>query len=398
MRIGFFTSVFPYAESFQNSSMYFNYPVGGAEIVAYNLAKNIVRQGHEVSVFTCSIDSKYREEDQNGVKIYRYGTNFRMEKAFVSFSLFFQSLKHDVDIVHLHFSTPPGNLAAMFYALVKRKPFIITYHGDAPENFGNPIRRVLMFLFNRLCANRILSSASTIITPSKYYVDQSRFLRKHKSKIIEIPNGINPGEIEISFTREECRQKLSFEAGDAIILFIGALMESKKPDLLIEALPAILKENPDARLVIAGEGSMRESLKQLAVKLGVSGRVMFPGGVVGELKAIYYKAADIFAFPSVMEVFPLVFLEASVAGLPLVVSSLETFRVFIKDGYNGIVTRSGDLNSLTESIKRLLSDPVLRKELGENARQSALGFSWENIAETTEDLYVKTLGPGRSQY
>jgi glycosyltransferase involved in cell wall biosynthesis len=394
MRIGYFTTVFPYPESFTDSTLNRLYPVGGSEHVAYHLACNIVERGHEVIVFTSSIDSHDQVEETNGIKIYRYGTNFRIEKALISYNLFFKSIKRDVDIVHLHFSTPPGDLAGLFYAMVKRKPLIVTYHGDAPENFGNLIRRVLMYLFNRLFVNSILSTAKFIITPSEYYINQSRFLRKHKSKIVSIPNGINPDEMNIPFTKEECKKKLSFAANDVIILFVGALMESKKPDLLMESLPVIIEKNPNVRLVVAGEGSMRKELGQLANKLGISDKVRFPGSVVGGLKATYFKAADVFAFPSVMEVFPLVLLEASAAGLPMVVSNLCTFQCIIEDGHNGLMTRVDNKKYLAETIIRVLSDPVLREKIRENAKKKVMGYSWENIAKKTEDLYKEALTKG----
>lgn len=394
MRIGYFTTVFPYPESFTDSALNRLYPVGGSEYVAYHLAQNMVKRGHEVVVFTSSIDSHNRVEELNGIKIYRYGTNFRIEKAFISYNLFLKSIKHDVDIVHLHFSTPPGNLAGLFYAKVKRKPFIITYHGDAPENFGNLIRRVLMYLFNRLCVNSILSAAKFIITPSEYYINQSRFLGKHQSKIVSIPNGINPEEMNIPYTKEECKKKLSFAANDVIILFIGALMDSKNPDLLIESLPAIIEKNPNVRLVVAGEGSMRKTLEQLANKLGISEKVRFPGGIAGELKAMCYKAADVFAFPSIMEVFPLVLLEASAAGLPMVVSDLNTFQCIIEDGYNGLVTRVDSKDYLAETLIRVLSDPILLAKIGENAKKKVNDYSWENIAKKIEDIYKEILKKG----
>jgi len=389
MRIGYFTTLFPYPGSFSGIPLYplDLYPWGGSDVVAYHLARNMVKLGHEVSIFTSSVDSSNHIEESEGMRIYRYGTNFKIKKAFFSLDLFLKSIKHDVDIVHLHYSTPPGILASFFYAKVTGKPYIITYHGDMPENFGNLVRRVGVYMFNRLCVHKILSSAKLIISPSEYYISQSQFLSKHREATVTIPNGIDSKELEIAFTKEECKERLSLGRDDMIIFFIGALMESKNPHLLIKAMPAILGKIPNTKLVIAGVGSMRQDLENLTEKLGLSHRVIFAGGVTGELKAMYYKAADVFVLPSVKEVFPIVLLEAATANLPMLVSDLSTFRCLIEDGDNGLMVHIDDEVSLVRPIINLLSDSELRERLGTNANIKVKDFFWEKIAKTTEEAY-----------
>ena len=119
-----------------------------------------------------------------------------------------------------------------------------------------------------------------------------------------------------------------------------------------------------------GDGPLRGELEHLANDLHMKHAIRLVGAVSYGATASYYGAADIFALPSTgrTESFGIVLLEAAAAGLPIVVSSLDTFRAFIKDEYNGLVTRLGDVDSLAETINRLLSDPALREELGRNAR------------------------------
>jgi len=389
MKIGYFTSLFPYPESFKDSELYRLYPVGGAEVCAYNLARNMTRLGHEVTVFTTSMDSKSHIEELEGIKIFRYATNFKIEKAFFSFGLFFKAIKQDVDIVHLHFTTPPGSLAGWFYAKVKKKPLIVHYHGDADPTYGRLIRRLGLGLLDRFAVGRILSSAKLIISPSEYYINQSRFLPKYKERIIAIPYGLNLEEINVLYTKEECRTKLSLSTDDKIILFVGGLINYKSPNLLIESLPLVIEKIPEAKLVLVGDGPMRQELERLAEKLSISDKVKFAGTVVGDLRALYYNAADVFAFPSTgrTESFGIVLLEAAAARLPIVVSSLNAFRAFIEDKYNGLVTKTGDINSLAEALILLLSQPALRDKMGENARNKVKDYSWENIAKKVEGIY-----------
>jgi len=272
---------------------------------------------------------------------------------------------------------------------MKRKPFIITYHGDADPGYGKLIRRVGVSLFDIFATDRILSSAKIIISPSEYYIDQSNFLPKYKNTTIAIPNGVNPQEIEVHYTKDECKNKLGFTREEKIILFLGVLINYKSPDLLIESLPLIIEKIPEATLVFAGDGPLRKDMELRADKLNLADKVKFAGNVAGELKALYYNAADVFVLPSTMktECFGIVLLEAAAAGLPIVVSNLSAFHDFIEDGYNGLMTSVGDIKSLAEAVIRILSEPDLSKEIGENAREKIKDFAWEKIAAKTEKIY-----------
>ena len=391
MRIGYFTTLLPYPDFVEDTEYYKKYPVGGSEYVAYHLALNIAKLGHDVHIFTTSVDSKSREYTYDNVTISRYGTNFRIGKAFFSYNLVFKPLKYEFDIVHLHTSTPPGDVAAWYYAITKRKPLIVTYHGDGVPNYGSIVRRIGTYFYIKAGMPRILANAKAIISPSAPYIKQSKLLPRYTDKTIAIPNGIDPDELKIPFTKAECREKLLLSIHDNIILFVGYLNNYKSPNLLIDALPLVNIEVPYAKIILVGDGPMRHELEQLAIKLGVSDKVRFAGPAVGKLKALYYGAADVFVFPSAMntDVFPIVLLEASAAGLPIVVSSLPTLQCIIEDNYNGLIARAGDTSALASAIIKILMDQALQLRIGANARHKIKDYCWEAIAKATEQVYLK---------
>jgi len=391
LKIGYFITQFPYPESFKKGEEYQAYPTGGAEVAAYHLARNFARMGHEVTVFTTSADSRSHIEETAGVKVYRYATILKILKGFISLELFYKSPRQVVDIVHTHIANPPSELAAWLYAKIKRKPLVVHYHGDSDATYGSLIRKILLTLWNRFVLNIVLSSAKIIICNSEYYISQSHYLPRYREKIVAISCGVNAEEIQVPYNKEECREKLSLQKDDKIILFVGVLINYKSLDLLIKALPLVIEKIPEAKVVLVGDGPMRHGLEKLAQELGISDKVKFAGRVADDLKALYYNAADIFVLPSAMrsESFGIVLLEAAVAKLPLVVSSLNAFRAFVKDGYNGIVTELGDTFSLAEAINRLLANPDLRRGMGENASISVKDYSWENIAMRVESVYKK---------
>jgi glycosyltransferase involved in cell wall biosynthesis len=349
----------------------------------------MAKKGHDINVFTTSIDSNDCIEEYDNLTVYRYGTNFRLESANIALNLFKKPIMHDLDLVHAHVGVPPASVAAMYYAKKKNKPLVVTYHGDAQESFGSLKRRIAVSFYNKFVLGNIFSSSNVIITPSEYYINESRFLKKFKNKIVSIPNGIDIMKFDIPYTKEECRTALGYSQKDAIILFMGQLTPYKGPDILLKAVPKMLKHHSDLKIIFVGRGEMADSLILTSKKLGIENHVKFEGFVSEESKPLYYRASDIFVLPSPikMEVFPIVFLEASASGLPLVVSDLHTFKCFVEDGYNGFITEIGNEDKLAESIIYLLDNDILRRYMGCNARKKVAGYSWDIITERLEQLY-----------
>jgi len=393
MKINYFITHFPYKDHFDDKEHFTRYRYGGAELAAYYLAFEMAKRGNEVNIFTTSINSKDSFEEYDGVTVHRYGTKLRIENGNMAYGLFTKPLNHDADIVHAHFSTPPGEIAALRYTKKKKVPFILTYHGDWQESFGGFVRRMALSFYNKYLLDKVLSRADIIISPSEYYIDESRFLGEYRDKVVVIPNGINVEDFDIPLSKEECRRRLGLPVDKNIILFVGNLTPYKGPEVLVKAMQKIAKEVPDTELVFVGSGKMRDELGKLAEKIGIKNHLKFAGFVEESMKPLYYKAADIFALPSTLntEVFPIVLLEASAAGLPMVVSDLNTFKCIIEEGYNGLFTKRGDEKSLADAIVYLLENEDIREKMGKNARKKVEDYSWDRIAKETEKVYYEVL-------
>jgi glycosyltransferase involved in cell wall biosynthesis len=389
MKIGYFVTYFPYIDREYNMDYSKRYVHGGAEDVAYNLATKMMQKGHEVDIFTTSINSKESIEKYESMNIHRYGTNFRFEGGNIAFKIFRDPLKYQVEIVHVHHYLSVAPLAAMRYSKKEKIPLVLTYHGDGQESVGGVIHRMGITFYNNHLLNRILSSANVIISPSEYYINESRFLGNYREKIVVIPNGIDPRNFDVPYTKEDCRKRLGLPLHSNIILFVGKITSYKGPDVLVRAMPEIIKNVPDTELVFVGSGELKGKLEELSNKLGIFENVKFTGFVDERLKPLYYKAADVFCLPSTLntEVFPIVLLEASASGLPMVTSDLNTFKCIIEEGYNGLFTKRGDENNLADAIIYLLENEEVRNKMGKNARKKVEDYSWEKIAEETERVY-----------
>lgn len=390
MRIGYFVEKIPYADQhyFQKQ-----YPCGGSEFAAHDLAVNIAKRENKVDVFTTGIRFKTVVEVHENMTIHRCGTIFRTLNRNFSPMVLMKIRKCNFDIVHAHVCTEPFfPIFASLYAKRKDKPLVLTCHVDAGKfRDDTPYKYKIASKFHGNLIDKIYSVANVIITPSEQFAKESTLLRKYENKIVAIPNGINLKDFYVPYSKDECREKLGLPLDKNIILFVGNPHPNKGADVLIRTMQRIIKESPDVKLVFVGEGMLKERLKELSKKLNVDRHIKFTGFVSDMVKKMYYKSSDVFVLPSFFDTFGIVLLEASAFGLPLVVSNIEAFKDFIKDDYNGIVTEVGNEKDLAEKIIYLVKNEGIQKKIGRNAREKVEDYSWEKIANETEKLYEKVV-------
>ena len=393
MKIGYFVSEFPY-KNHSKERHFKKYSYGGSVVVTYNLAVNMAHRDSEINVFTTSIDSKDSIEKYENMTIYRYGTNFRALNYNISFGLLYKPIKYDVDIIHVHSGgAPTGLLAVLPYTKIKNKPLVLTYHGDINVVLNKFSYKSAVYFYDKLI-DILLSYAKVIISPSEYYIEKSRFLRKYRDKIVVIPNGINIEEFNIPYSKEECRGKLGLSTDENIILFVGFIHPHKGPDVLIKAMPKIIKEFPNTKSIFVGKEGEKgnlEGLELLLKKLGVEKYVKFAGFVEESLKPFYYMAADVFCLPSMTthESFGIVNLEAMACGVPIVASKIGGVPDVVKDGENGLLVPPRDSETLADAIIYLLENEDIREKMGKNGREKTKDYSLEKIAEMTERVYER---------
>lgn len=385
MRIGYFTSKFPYDVSSHN------YICGGSVFATKSLVNEISNMGHDVSVFTSSQDSKHHFETSGSIKVYRYGTSLKLMSSNISIGLFHEPLKYDVDIVHTSFDIPPGPFAGFRYAKKKDLPLVVTYHGDWDADYGSFMRKIGVYLNNKLIVDDLLSYADVIISPSKSYVESSKYLSNYLNKVRVIPNGVDLNEFNLDYSKYDCRDKLNLPLDKKIVLFFGYLSPYKSPDILLKAFVDILKNEPDTILLFAGNGEMEDDLKRLSKKLGIEENVIFAGFIKKEFRALYYRSSDIFCLPSSMstECYPLAVLEAMASELPIVASRIGGIPDIINNGTNGFMVHPNNRNDLTKTISKLLKNPEMRHKLSRNAHESIKKYSWDKIASETNKIYLE---------
>lgn len=196
---------------------------------------------------------------------------------------------------------------------------------------------------------------------------------------------------DIGTRRAAARDKLSLMR-DAVVVSCPATLRPRKGQRgLIEAFSRCAEGNPNAVLVLAGTGSDHDALMRLAAKLGLGDRVCLPGQVspVADL----YAASDLVCMPSFNEGLSNACLEASAAGLPLLVSEAGGLPEIVVDGETGAVVPCGDVGALADALMRYLGDADLRRRAGAaGAVRTRNLFTERRMAEGMEALFLKLLG------
>ena len=187
-------------------------------------------------------------------------------------------------------------------------------------------------------------------------------------------------------SRSQARRKLGFAEDEVIIGALGRLAYSNALDDLVRAMPRIRARAPKARLVIAGEGPLRDELQTLATQQGVEPQVSFLG--FRQDVADVLASFDVFVQPSLWEGLSVSLTEAMAAGKAIVAPDICGNREQIQHEVTGLMVPVRDETAVVESVTRLLSDPALAKTLGENAQQTARArFSQERMVERHLAVY-----------
>ena len=364
------------------ASCYYPPHIGGVENHVMELTKALMRKDNDLQVLTSDIP---KNEYSECIK-------FKAKEIFphyVPFIFGLSKIKYmDADIFHSH-CPPPFFSNAICKA--NKKPHVITYHFDIkiPKRAGNIRIPTLLGeyvekYYAQHYALKVLECCDAIIVTGKSYAETSPILYNFLSKCHVIPNGIDISKFDAAI------RTLNNVRRSKIVLFVGRLVLPKGIDYLIRAMPAVLKEVPEAKLVIVGEGEEQKNLAELVRKLTLADTVEFRGYVNFKDLAKSYLEASVFVLPSFtrLENFGIVLLEAMACRTPVIASDIPGVRENITKG-NGLLFPPRDVDHLADSIITIISDDEKVKRMGNAGRKLVEEkYDWEVIAEQVSKLYA----------
>ena len=234
--------------------------------------------------------------------------------------------------------------------------------------------------------------SSEVIVNSNYMKNElQRLFGLPYEKINVVPNGVNLNLFSDIERDYDFRRRFAMD-NEKIILFMGRLVYEKGIQTLISAMPKILQNYHDAKLVIAGKGGMIDELRAQVDYLGLGNKVYFTGYLGSKDVQKMYKCADVAVFPSTYEPFGIVALEGMLSGTPVVVSDIGGLNEIVEHGVNGMKSYAGNPNSLADSILTLLFDQKLCDTVAKNAKLKVkTEYNWTKIAQDTHLAYQKAI-------
>jgi glycosyltransferase involved in cell wall biosynthesis len=171
------------------------------------------------------------------------------------------------------------------------------------------------------------------------------------------------------------------------------MTEQKGFDVLLRALPAVLRVEPSAELMLVGDGPLRAELEALVDELGLRSAVTMPGALRHEDMAELLASASLVAIPSRWEGMPLIALEAAAAGRAVVATPVQGLADVVVDGETGVLVPPERTEPLAAALSGLLTDPSRAAALGAAARRRVVErFSLEQAVDAYDDLFSDLLG------
>lgn len=373
--------------------------VGGIARVVHDLSKRLIKDGHEVTVITYREGNLPYFEDDKGVKVYRVDNYMINPNNFIdwimqmNFNLLAKAneiidKEGKFDVIHAH-----DWLVAYAAKSLKNSydiPIVATIHAteagrnsgihDETQRYINDTEWMLTY------------EANEVIVNSNYMkCELQRNFGLPFEKINVIPNGVNL-TMYSGIERDYDFRRNYASDNEKIILYAGRLVYEKGVQYLIGAMPKILQNYHDAKLVIAGKGGMIDELKAEVDHLGLGNKVYFTGYMAHKSLCKLYKCADIAVFPSTYEPFGIVALEGMLAGNPIVVSDIGGLNEIVEHSVNGMKSYAGNSNSIADSILTLLFDHKLCNEISKNAKAKVKElYNWTKIAQDTHFAYQKAI-------
>ena len=233
-----------------------------------------------------------------------------------------------------------------------------------------------------------------VICCSMYMAKEvSTFFQTPADKIDIIPNGVKSDRFAkwdgVDLTRFRGMYALP---GEKIVFYVGRVVHEKGLHVLVEAVPKVLAEHPEAKFVIAGSGDMLAALRHRAWELGVGDKVLITGFIPDDDRDRLYKVADCAVFPSLYEPFGIVALEAMAAKVPVVVSLVGGLQEVVKHGETGITVYPDNPDSLAWGINHTLARPDWAAQRAANAYRVVVEeYNWQRIAERTIQVYKRII-------
>jgi len=354
---------------------------GGLEVLILEMCRRMCSRGHRASV--CALlpgDGLAERPEYRGVRTVVLDARARRGKLARVLAMARLLRRERPDVVHIH------NFLSQVYGAVAARlagvPVVVTTkHGwDWPSLMGS-----------RAAAGLVWRLADVVVAVSRDL--REAFVRAYgypPGKARWILNGIDTERFRpLEGDRDAARMRVLGVTGRPVLGTVCRLVEEKGIGTLLEAFFGLRKEQPEARLVVVGDGADREKFERQAGRLGIAGRVHFLG--MRHDVANIYPLLDLFVLPSYTEGISLTLLEAASCGLPVVATEVGGNPEIVLHGRTGLLVPARDAAALAEAIRQVCADPEAARSMGRAGRERVVReFSLDRMADDYLRLYRET--------
>ncbi len=355
--------------------------MGGVPIYIYTLAKAL-KLSHVDQIIISSGGTMEPQFIQSGVSPFSFNIKSKFEfhpKVFLALPAIIKKLREEkIEIIHAH--TRVGQVLAAMVKLITGVPFITTSHG----------------FFKRRLGRRIFPAwGETVIAISEPVGDD--LIQTHRmpsNRVRQIRNGIELSRFSFvsnENVREANRKKWGMKPGDFVVCMISRMIEQKGVADLLLATKIVLREHPQLKVLIVGDGPCESQFMQKSFELGLENSVTFTGNLldVTEILAI----CDVFVHPMrVSEGFGLSIAEAMASGLPVIITDQCAIWKLLRDKNVGECVAKESPNQIAEVLSRWIQSPETTVQMGQNARRVAIElFDIRDMAKAVMQVYVEAL-------
>ena len=341
------------------------YLAGGSSIHTFRWVNYFRERGHKVSIISLAPSAF----DYQGIEIFQIKkiksspnfTSHLINFLPIIFQLWQLKRKIKADVFHAI-----GSSRGWFAALINLKPLIYTIAD--PGILEIPFQRKLPKIY-KLLNQFAIKKADLLVCDGENIKKAMIEFGANPQKIKIVRFGVDTQKFKLKKVPKEIKKNF-FKENDKIVISIKPLRSECDVETLIKAVPKVLKEIPEAKFIIAGEGDQKDHLMNIAKSLKVEKAVKFVEWIPSEKIPFYLNLADVFVCTSLVETgLASSTAEAMACELPIVVSDSGDNRLWVKNGENGFVFPLKDSNKLAKYVILLLKNEDLRKKLAKTNRK-----------------------------
>jgi glycosyltransferase involved in cell wall biosynthesis len=270
------------------------------------------------------------------------------------------------------------DLDGFLWARRRRLPFVASLKGIIADELKNEQGRVRALLaVQARWERRNVERADLVIVTSRYSAGVAqREYGVPPERLAVVPEPIDLEVWDDQFWRAARRGRTG-----PVVLCVARMYPRKRIPDLLRAAGILRARIPGIEVRIVGRGPEWAAVGRLHAELGLGNSVALLGDLTRERLAEEYVNASVFCLPSVQEGFGIVFLEAMAAELPVVACRIAAVPEVVLDGVTGLLVEPRDPGALAEALERLITDPERARQLGQEGRRRAVGFSPRHVAE-----------------